>query len=128
MGAGLVLETSRPAAGGGVMPIRIQRKRSKGWRMPENTVYVGRGSRWGNPFRVGVDGTAAECVQKYADHMLPYRHHGEHSGLESFFLSSAILDDIISELRGKNVACWCKLGEPCHADFLLEMANSGETK
>jgi hypothetical protein len=34
-------------------PIRIQRKRTKGWKMPENTVYVGRGSKWGNPFSIG---------------------------------------------------------------------------
>jgi hypothetical protein len=34
-------------------PKRIQRKRTRGWRMPENAVYVGRGSKWGNPFRVG---------------------------------------------------------------------------
>lgn len=34
-------------------PVRVQRKRTKGWRMPENTVYVGRGSKWGNPYRIG---------------------------------------------------------------------------
>lgn len=33
---------------------RIQRKRTKGWRMPENTVYIGRGSKWGNPYKVGT--------------------------------------------------------------------------
>lgn len=34
------------------MPQRSQRRRVKGWRMPEGAVYVGRGSKWGNPFRV----------------------------------------------------------------------------
>lgn len=34
-------------------PRRIQRKRTKGWKMPENTVYVGRPTKWGNPWRVG---------------------------------------------------------------------------
>lgn len=34
-------------------PQRIQRKRTKGWKMPENTVYVGRPSKWGNPFTIG---------------------------------------------------------------------------
>ena len=36
------------------MPKRIQRQRTKGWRMPEGAVYVGRPSRWGNPFRLGT--------------------------------------------------------------------------
>jgi len=33
------------------------------------------------------------------------------------------IDDIKQELRGKNLACWCKLSEVCHADVLLEIAN-----
>jgi len=47
-------------------PIRIQRKRTKGWKKPENAVYVGRGSEWGNPFVVGIDGTAEECIAQTA--------------------------------------------------------------
>lgn len=104
-------------------PIRIQRKRTKGWRMPENTVYVGRGSRWGNPFKIGVDGDAKECVLKYARNVLPYSHHGEYSGIDYFYLSVANFEEIRHDLRGKNLACWCKEGEPCHADVLLELAN-----
>jgi hypothetical protein len=64
-------------------PLRIQRKRTKGWRMPEGAVYVGRPSRWGNPFKVGD------------------RH----------------------PLRGRTLACWCRLDQPCHGDFLLLWAN-----
>jgi hypothetical protein len=104
-------------------PKRIQRKRAKGWRMPPNTVYVGRGSRWGNPFVLGRDGTAAECVRRYAEMLTPYRHHGEGSGLDHFLLSVANIEDIQTSLRGKNLACWCPLGQPCHADVLLELAN-----
>jgi hypothetical protein len=44
---------------------RIQRKRTKGWKMPEGTVYVGRPTKWGNSFKVGRDGTAIEAVEKY---------------------------------------------------------------
>ena len=101
-------------------PTRIQRKRTKGWKMPENTVYVGRGSRWGNPYVVGKDGTAQDCIEKYKNLMLPYTH--KDGSLEKFYVSSANLEDI-KTLRGKNLACWCALNKPCHADFLLEIAN-----
>src|SRR5438445_613136 len=60
----------------GMKPVRIQRRRTKGWKMPSNTVYVGRGSKWGNPHRIGVsltsngDGTyrrmtAIDAVDRY---------------------------------------------------------------
>jgi hypothetical protein len=102
-------------------PRRVQLSRAKGWRMPDWTVKVDRSSRWGNPFRVGdritcADGTiavcfsAAEAVQAYRDLML-------HP------ISSKIRADIRANLRGKNLACWCKPSEPCHADVLLELAN-----
>jgi hypothetical protein len=113
-------------------PQRIQRKRTKGWRMPKNTVYVGRGSRWGNPYYVGHQAgkdpayqckTAEEAVKKYADLMFPYTRRPPNSTLEKFFISNANLDDVISNLRGKNLACWCEKGDTCHADVLLQMAN-----
>lgn len=105
------------------MPIRVQRKRTKGWRMPENTVYVGRGSRWGNPFVVGKGGTAMECISKYAADLCPYTHKPPNNGLDAFYLSEANLRDLEFELRGKNLACWCALDQPCHADLLLKWAN-----
>lgn len=92
-------------------PVRIQVQRKKGWKMPPNTVLVGRPSRWGNPFsaeKYGRDG----AVAKSRSHLENLRAIG-------------VLD--LSELRGKNLACWCKPGEPCHADVLLEMANKGGT-
>ena len=85
------------------MPRRVQRKRTKGWRMPANTLYVGRPSRWGNPFDVESYGRERSMVL-YRNNVLPR------------------LD--LTELRGKNLACWCSLDdEPCHADILLEAAN-----
>ena len=107
-------------------PKRIQRKRTKGWRMPENTVYVGRGSRWGNPYQIGVDGTAEECVQKYIKYHLPYTHRGEpvhETKTHDLYISEANINDIKISLGGKNLACWCNENETCHADFLLEAAN-----
>lgn len=109
-------------------PHRIQRKRTKGWKMPENTVYVGRGTRWGNPFVVGKDGTVAQCIGKYYSYLLPYRHHGENSGLDKFYESNAVLEELEATLRGKNLACWCALDSPCHADWLLQLANPNRSE
>lgn len=102
-------------------PKRIQRKVTKGWRLPGNTVYVGRGTVWENPFIPGVDGTPEECLEKHKEFMMPYTHQSQ-NGLEEFIISSAFLESV-EYLRGKNLACWCKPEEPCHGDFLLEVAN-----
>lgn len=83
-------------------PIRVQRRRLKGWTMPANTIYVGRGSRWGNPFTAADSGLAGPAL-RYAAEVAP------------------LLD--LKPLRGKNLACWCPLDQPCHADVLLDMAN-----
>lgn len=74
--------------------------------MPANTVYVGRGSRWGNPYRVGT------C-------MIPDAY-----AAVGVFRANLPLRFECSELRGKNLACWCALDQPCHADVLLELANT----
>ena len=87
-------------------PIRIQRKRTKGWKMPPNTVYVGRPTKWGNPFIIGRDGNVETCVEKYRLLREMHKHLTNYS-----------------ELRGKNLACWCPLDKPCHADILLKLAN-----
>jgi len=89
------------------MPERIQRKRIKGWKMPENTVSVTRPGRYGNPFIVGRDGTAQECIDKFLQAMPAFAKMAYRQ-----------------ELRGKNLACWCKIGDPCHADVLLRIANA----
>lgn len=89
-----------------MMPKRIQRKRTKGWRMPEGAVYVGRPTKWGNPSR--CEGIAAVMVYEYYLCATP-RGHGLLSQL--------------NELAGKDLVCWCPLDKPCHADVLLRLAN-----
>ena len=84
------------------MPERLQLSRRKGFRLPADAVNVARPGKWGNPFKVGRDGTAAECVDQYR---------------------TLIADWPLEALRGKRLACWCKPGTPCHADVLLELAN-----
>ena len=102
-------------------PIRIQRKRTKGWRMPENTVYVGRGSKYGNPFVVGKDGTRDECIEKFIKYFQPYTHR--EGSMDEFFISLMFYEEVMQDLKGKNLACWCKEGEKCHADYLLNLVN-----
>jgi len=89
------------------MPKRIQRKRVKGWRMPANTLYVGRGTQWGNPYPVKYWGLK-ESLRLYEEYI-------------NDSIKAKMVD--LSELRGKNLACWCKLDKPCHADILLKLAN-----
>lgn len=93
------------------MPKRIQRKRTKGWRMPPNSVYVGRPTKWGNSAMVGRDGSAAQCVEAYRRRVT--------TNLWTEPTTMSVKD----ELRGKNLVCWCSLDQPCHADVLLEIAN-----
>lgn len=94
------------------MPQRIQRKRTKGWKMPPDAIYVGRPTRWGNPYRVEVLGRE-EAMRRFR--ALLDRHE---RGLETEFPVPNL-----DELRGKDLICWCRLDQACHADILLEKAN-----
>lgn len=84
--------------------------------MPEGAVYVGRGSKWGNPWIVDPDkatnpatnqyrDTAEECVRLYRV-LMGYGYEEE-----------------LATLAGKNLACWCSLDQSCHADVLLDIVN-----
>lgn len=106
------------------MPKRIQRKRTKGWKMPEGAVYVGRPTKWGNLWRVGMfkGFTAADAIERFRAWITgrAWTNHpywGTVGGRE-------IRATARRELRGKDLACWCPLDQPCHADVLLEIANS----
>lgn len=109
-------------------PKRIQRKRIKGWRMPEGAVYVGRPSRWGNPYLVHAeeivvhgDGRDWYCPLSIggapASAVDLYREDLEHGRL------SYGIGVVRAYLRGRDLACWCPLDQPCHADVLLKVAN-----
>lgn len=132
-------------------PRRIQRQRTRGWRMPDSARYVGRPSRWGNPFSA-VGGTAIgpqwftvkawpldRGVHHVDDEQLAaYSTHAPATGaLEA---SVRLFGDLVAvrlrdraeetarwlaPLRGLDLACWCPLDQPCHADVLLELANQG---
>ena len=93
-------------------PIRIQRKRVKGWKMPENTIYVGRGSRWGNPYKIDQSTPVERAILFFDKHITLMRER-----------SIKQYNDYIEPLRGKNLACWCALDCECHADVLLRLVN-----
>lgn len=105
------------------MPIRIQRKRTKGWKMPPNTVYVGRPSIYGNRFKVGRDGLDREDVTIMFQTFLLQDGGIELTDRRGDFAGILSLAVIKRELKGKNLCCWCPLDEPCHADILLKIAN-----
>ena len=115
-------------------PKRIQRRRTKGWRMPANTVYVGRPTPWGNPFRIGVHGSAQKCVSLYRECCFGQPGPGELTTAQLLAANRAWPDHFSMPcektakafLRGKDLACWCPLDQSCHADVLLELANGAE--
>lgn len=93
------------------MPKRVQMRRDRPWRChAPDAVIVARPSKWGNPFKVGNPGVPdrATAAQKFADWCTEIEAHE------------------LAELRGKDLACWCPLDQPCHADHLLKLANTSE--
>lgn len=91
--------------------------------MPEGAVYVGRGSTWGNPWRIGARLIAEVDMPDGSVHVREFNITPEIA--VAFYREAFALDlpEIIAELRGRDVACWCPLDQPCHADVLLELAN-----
>lgn len=94
-------------------PKRVQRKRTRGWKMPPGAVYVGRPTKWGNPYSPKpaskLDNySRASAVEFYRVHL--YRH-------------PELVIAARRELAGKDLCCWCPPDAPCHADVLLELAN-----
>lgn len=73
-----------------------------------DVVYIGRPTKWGNPFVIGQDGTRKEVIAKYRDYVLA---------------DPSLLDAVKSELKGKTLSCWCK-PKVCHGDVLLQLANA----
>lgn len=106
-----------------MMPVRIQRKRTKGWKMPPNTVSVTRPGPYGNPYTVkdareaGYRGTDTELAQMCVD---LFRRDWRGAMREYPYVPFK-KPVYLGPLIGKNLACWCKPDQPCHADVLLEV-------
>lgn len=164
--------TAQTETSNAVIPRRIQRQRTLGWRMPSGAVYVGRPSKWGNPFRLNDESHG--LIHYGPKHRERFGREWDYEGRISaagsshhmWFSADDIVEtyvrwatadelvelfrltlttptpamrmaypsrqghfakvteaDIRAELRGKDLACWCPLGRPCHADVLLDVAN-----
>jgi hypothetical protein len=81
--------------------------------MPPDAVYVGRPTKWGNPDPVSSFSSAAAAVDQFRRYLYVFDNDGARE------LRAAVK----AELRGKDLACWCPLDQPCHADVLLDLAN-----
>lgn len=106
-----------PACGSLPRLVRHSLSRSSGWRMPPNTITVARPGPWGNPFLVGPGRTQSEALLAFRVWLTV---DGVSAGLQN---RKQWIMDHLHELRGKNLACWCKPGTACHADVLMELAN-----
>jgi hypothetical protein len=110
-------------------PIRIQLSRRKGWQMPPNTVKVSRPGPYGNPYKVTKVKISADvkwAVEAGAGFRFFDTKEDAQSAAVELFKTTRIAELISrapGSLRGRNLACWCKIDEPCHADVLLELAN-----
>lgn len=134
------------------MPVRVQLSRKKGWRMPPNTVKVDRSTKWGNPFNFRAPehcwtalaygekgnpaGRHAASVKAFREWMgspagMRIEGCGLYCGDHPIGVSPTVearTPPDPTELRGKNLACWCKPDQPCHADVLIELANPRTAK
>ena len=124
------------------MPNRIQRKRTQGWRKPEGAVYVGRGSRWGNPYAVVRQGDGLYGIPGPIDGLGAWATftHERDARADAVVLFRGwlaerpkLIDRARAELRGRDLMCWCPLPEPgepdhCHAAVLLKIANAAATR
>jgi hypothetical protein len=129
------------------MPKRIQRSRARGWRMPEGAVYVGRPTKWGNPFRSYAPDEAVRLYRTAVMGAMPIAFAaGLVRHVSIIELANARIETLsslpLAELRGRDLACWCGLCDrhkdgkplgvqcpdcrPCHADVLIELANARE--
>ena len=108
-----------------MQPVRIRRSRTRGSRLvaPNDLpiVCVTRPGPWGNPFSGAL--ASAKPSQKHAVRAEAVRRF-RHALLNGGASLSFTVEQVRRELRGKNLACWCPLDEPCHADVLLEVANA----
>lgn len=125
------------------MAVRIQRQRTRGWKMPDGAVYVGRPTVFGNPFipgryfmrgdpyprSAGAFGMLwCECLSDNARSDPRVKRLTVEDAVEWYRWlvgESPSIRAALPGLRGKDLACWCALGKPCHADVLLELANKG---
>lgn len=115
-------------------PVRLQLRRTKGWRLPAGAVNVARPGRWGNPYRVDLFGRelaialfARSLAGAFSEEGIPAELLDAARAAHLSFLArhgDAPAAAVRAALRGHDLACWCPLHEACHADVLLKVANA----
>lgn len=121
------------------MPVRIQRKRVKGWKAPAGAVNCTRPGPWGNPFRIGgwymkgdpgghsgpLRFTYTEAYEGYQDERYTKIQTAEEAvaWFRWYVGAAGMRDRIKAELKGKDLMCFCSPESACHVDVLLEIAN-----
>lgn len=123
------------------MPTRIQRHRTRGWRMPPGAVYVGRSTKWGNPWRIVpvhdahfafsdaadvIHAVTGDSLGRFDRYTRSPRTGAPYWAVQGYRrdLPTELVEAARAELRGHDLCCWCPLDQPCHADVLLEIANT----
>jgi hypothetical protein len=121
-------------------PVRLHLSREKGFNLQKlsrsvnglEAVACGRPSTWGNPFRIGIGcwmpGETDQVVAENSEDAVALFRQWLTYFVENDTPGCAETRAALGDLRGKNLACWCDLGGPCHADVLLELANAPEGK
>ena len=97
------------------MPNEIQRRRVKGWRLPPGAIVVSRPTKWGNPFATAAEFEAAVEAVREGRWPIYWTKH------QCLVMKRIVAE--AGELRGHDLACWCKIGSPCHRTVLLRLAN-----
>ena len=119
-----------------IKPVRIQRSRRKGFKTPANTIYVGRPTKYGNPFKLTQDGWIM-CYSTSRVRLNPWIYWSVSGGFttadivelyEKWVTGKLVIAWLqappdVADLKGKNLSCFCSLKSPCHADVLLKLAN-----
>lgn len=91
------------------MPTVLNQRTIRG-AMPPGAVYIGRPSKWGNPYQIGRDGDRASVIKQFATYLAA---------------RPDLSDQARVELRGRDLVCWCA-PLPCHGDVLLQVANGAD--
>lgn len=107
-------------------PARIRLQRKKGWRLPAGAVKVDRSTTFGNPFVVGQPNQLGWGDVRDAEHAVWLYRAWLTTPQRSVLVEPdrhAETLERLHALAGKDLACWCTAGAPCHADVLLDLAN-----
>ncbi|OHV39651.1 hypothetical protein BBK14_32870 [Parafrankia soli] len=102
-------------------PARIRLSRAPGWRMPTGAEKVDRTTPWGNPFDHRECGRA-DAIRRYAAWLAGEGPDKLPGGRRVGMVSRSWVLDHLPDLAGHQLACWCPLDEPCHADVLARLA------